>query len=424
MALLLHVGGVTGTKTSGRAPSSFCSCVFSCKGEGSSLGVASSSSSSQSVEEVRAGLWGRLVRDGARRLVRGPLARAAMAPLVALDPFHTQFAPVEPARRWMTHLRSLAPQQVEALVVMTWNIKFAGGRVDFFFDGHGDRVLMEEREVIGHLEGLADKIRRVDPDLLLLQEIDVASDRSAGVDQMQWLLDHTALNFGAYASAWRSRHVPTEGLGAVDSGNAVLSRWPLRQAERIALPLVEAYDELTRYFYLKRNILLVHLEVPGHPGPLAVACTHAEAFSPDDTRRRHLERFVALLDGLDRQGVRFVAGGDLNVVPPGSRQTRGFADEASEEFDAGDLGRDSAALMPLYERYEPAIALERYTGDNAPHFSHSTSGGVFWNRKLDYLFTNGRFAPGSGLVHQDETGGGVATMPLSDHAPVTARLVW
>ena len=307
---------------------------------------------------------------------------------------------------------------------MTWNIKFGGGRIDFFFDGHGDRVLMEEREVIRHLDGIASKIRQVDPDVVLLQEIDVASKRSAFVDQMQWLLDHTSLNFGAYASSWRARLVPSEGLGAVDSGNAVLSRWPLARAERIALPLVGAYDRLTQYFYLKRNILLAEIAVPSLPGPLAVVCTHAEAFSPDDTRRRHLERFAALLDELDARGTRFLAGGDLNVVPPGSHQTRGFADDASVEFQAGDTSADSQALLPLYRHYEAAISLERYTGDNAPHFTHSTSGGVFWNRKLDYLFTNGRFAPGSGQVHQDTERGGVATMPLSDHAPVCARLVW
>jgi endonuclease/exonuclease/phosphatase family metal-dependent hydrolase len=46
----------------------------------------------------------------------------------------------------------------------------------------------------------------------------------------------------------------------------------------------------------------------------------------------------------------------------------------------------------------------------------------FWNRKLDYLFTNGRFRVDSAVTHQDTASGGLATMPLSDHAPISVTL--
>ena len=121
------------------------------------------------------------------------------------DPFDTQFRDVEPAERYRAkEVPEEPPEAGGALKVMTWNIKFGGGRIRFFFECPGDRVIMKRSEVIDNLEGLAAKIRQVDPDILMLQEIDVDSKRVAGFDQLQWLLDHTGLTYGVYASQWRA----------------------------------------------------------------------------------------------------------------------------------------------------------------------------------------------------------------------------
>ena len=147
--------------------------------------------------------------------MRIALANLLVLPLVACDPFDTSFEPVEDAKLYAATDKTAAPDQVDELKVMTWNVKFGGGRIDFFFDCHGDRVILEKDEVITHLEGLAKKIRQVDPDVLLLQEVDIDSKRTAYVDQVQWLLDHTELNHGAYASQWRASYIPRHGLGKV-----------------------------------------------------------------------------------------------------------------------------------------------------------------------------------------------------------------
>ena len=75
-------------------------------------------------------------------------------------------------------------------------------------------------------------------------------------------------------------------------------------------------------------------------------------------------------------------------------------------------------------QHQKTRSLADYQADNASHHTHTTDGRGFWNRKLDYLFTNGRWLACSGTTHQDEASGGMATMPLSDHAPVSARLEW
>jgi endonuclease/exonuclease/phosphatase family metal-dependent hydrolase len=346
------------------------------------------------------------------------------------DPFNTQFDDVEDAEayRAAAHESGATPSgsgTVDQIKVMSWNVKFAGGRVDFFFDCHGDRVIMDRAEVIAHLEGLARKINQVDPDVLLFQEIDTDSKRTAYVDQVQWLLDHTNLNHGAYASQWRSSYIPKHGIGQVNSGNAVLSRWPIANAERLALGLIGEQDPVTQYFYLKRNILRARIAVPDKK-PLWVANIHTAAFAKDGTKANQLDELKTELAKLDEQGKTFVAGGDLNTIPPGANKLKDFPDAVceGEDFQADDYTADIGVLDDLYERYQPAISLERFSAGNDPYQTHTTSKDGFWNRKLDYLFTNGRFVDGSGMVHQDESTGGMATMPLSDHAPVTVVLDW
>ena len=92
------------------------------------------------------------------------------------------------------------------------------------------------------------------------------------------------------------------------------------------------------------------------------------------------------------------------------------------DFQADDFSEEDAWLQGLYERFEPAVPLEAYAADNAPWLTHTTDGQGGWNRKLDYLFTNTAFVAGQTITYQDESTG-LATMPLSDHAPLSARWV-
>ena len=341
--------------------------------------------------------------------------------LTGCDPFDAKFEPTEDATLYAAKEKSEPRREVDSLTVMTWNVKFGGGRIDFFFDCYGDRVIMERSEVIENLEGLAAKIREVDPDIVLLQEVDVDSKRAAFVDQLQWLLDHTELDHGAYASQWRASWIPRHGLGKVDSGNAIMSRWPLADATRIALPLIGEQDFITQYFYLKRNILKARVEVPGWE-PLWLLNVHTAAFAKDGTKARQIERFKQELDAIDRRGETFIAGGDLNTIPPGSERTHSFPDSKCEgEYEADDYREELGILQPFYDDYKAAIPLEAYQKDNAPYHTHTTDKDGFWNRKLDYLFTNASFVDGESLTHQDEPSGGSDTMSVSDHAPITVE---
>jgi Metal-dependent hydrolase len=326
----------------------------------------------------------------------------------ACDPFNTKIGP-EVSLYQSTEVKDFSFP--DTLKVMTWNIKFGGGRIDFFFDCHGDRVIMEKSEVLNHLNALSQKIREINPDILLIQEADINAKRSAFIDQVQYLLDNTDLNYAAYASQWKASKIPSDGIGKMDSGNAILSKWKFTDAKRIALPLIQSQNFIVRYFYLKRNILDVQLEHEGKK--LHILNTHASAYAKDDTKKKQLDIIKAYADAISLKGDLLILGGDFNSLPPYTKQTSKFDDSVctDEEFEADNYSAETEWMMPFYENYQAAIPLDEYQNNNKDHFTHTTDKNGFWNRKLDYLFTNGKFIDKSGKTLQE-------WMQISDHAPV------
>ena len=326
-----------------------------------------------------------------------------------------------------------------SLRTMTWNIRFGASRVPWFGDSCGDRVLMTETEVLTSLNSIINFINNEKPDILLIQEIDIASKRSKYINQLQYILDHTEFNYGVYGSMWDAELIPSDGLGSVNVGNAILSRWELSNAKRIQLPLRTDQDNLTQHFYLRRNILKAQLDVPNLDTTIYIINIHATAFATDDTKQKHINQYKEILDDINNQNHIFITGGDLNSIPPNATITdycekdqcenESFHNESNggphregsyfENFtDEKDL------IQPFYDNFHPAIKIS--DNDKNIHFTHSTwntnyssleSNSNYWDRKLDYLFTNYLNGFINGTTHQD-------VHQLSDHAPVSATILF
>jgi endonuclease/exonuclease/phosphatase family metal-dependent hydrolase len=346
-----------------------------------------------------------------------------MVLLMSCDPLVTEFATNERAKDYTAHIISSPPNK-DTLTVATWNIRFGIGRAEWFGDSCGELVLFNAEEVEDGLELLAAQIAEMDADILLLQEVDIDSKRSAYIDQVQWLLDNTGMNYGVYASMWEVQFVPSDGLGRINTGNAILSKWPLSDAERIQLSLRGDQDDLTRAFYVRRNVLRAKVNYPGNL--FWAVDIHASAFSNDDTKQKQYVEFKAVLDELDTQGEHFVAGGDLNQLPPGAVKNN-YCDndrcpsESMEDDEGCDFSNETTWISALFDSYVPAVSLVNYLQDENSYFTHASTHDASderyeWNRKLDYLFTNTDWVPRSTVTHQD-------AVLESDHVAVAAKWV-
>ena len=341
----------------------------------------------------------------------------------ACDYFNTEFEDIEDPVYYESSSKTAAVQGPAVLKVMNYNLKFGGARIDFFFDCHGDRVLLGESEVIANTNNLTALINSENPDILVVQEIDTNSKRTAYVDQVEYILNRTQFNYAVYASQWKSDFIPSDGIGRVNSGNAIFSRWPFISAERIQLPLRTDQSSLDLYFYLKRNILKSNINLGGGKTTYVVA-THTSAYSTDGTKKKQIDIFKSELDKINAAGEKLIAAGDLNTIPPGSAKTSNFPDSVcADEYVADDYTEETTWLNSFYDEldpvngYTPAISLADYGTtelQNEPYYTHTTDKNGFWNRKLDYIFTNMTLSS-TGSVLQN-------TMTLSDHAPVIVTI--
>jgi endonuclease/exonuclease/phosphatase family metal-dependent hydrolase len=351
--------------------------------------------------------------------------------------FRTNFDEQEPALYYVAEEKTEEPTSADQLLILNYNIKYGGARLVFFWECEGERYNMTTDEVVTHMDAISEFITEHNPDIVILQEVDRQSLRSDYMDQTQYLLDNTHLNYGVYASQHQVDFLPTDGMGHVDFGNAILSRWPLAEATRIALPLVSAYPGYYRYLYLKRHILTTKIELPWNDNFYAVN-THLEAFTggiaggdssegdfdTENTKLLQIEKFHQVLSDFNEQGADWIAAGDLNSLPSGSERVKEFPDDCPGMFDPDDYTGEEEWLDVLFNDFNSGMSVEAYEQDNEAWFSYTGKPDMGWTRALDYMFTNLNWANSGAdnYVLQDTEQGGFETIYLSDHAPVQAVL--
>jgi endonuclease/exonuclease/phosphatase family metal-dependent hydrolase len=168
---------------------------------------------------------------------------------------------------------AMLPAQT-TLRVLTYNIHHGEG-----MDGELD------------LERIAGVIRSVEPDLVALQEVDVETRRTGGVDQALELAQLTGMHvlFGAA--------MPYQGG---QYGNALLSKWPAAAMRNHALPFTQEREP--RAIIEARFI---------HPFTARILGTHLDITRPD--RMSAVEALAGIAPPDDTTPAIFM--GDLNDTP-------------------------------------------------------------------------------------------------------------
>lgn len=383
-----------------------------------------------------------------RRVTRGlmllvlPLALSCEPPANTLD-----FTREEVAVWRATTVKPPVDAAPTKLKVMAWNVKYGAGRIDFWFDFWGDRVQLTVDEVDANMEAIYALIREYDPDILLTSEIEVNSRRSAYYDQVRGILENTDLNYAAYIQTWDARYIANEGLGRMDLGNAIHSKYPIVKAERIRQEDRTDQAPHVSLFYIHRAVGRAEVDV-GSGKRVAAYVVHTEAYDNDGTKKRHLRQIHELVS---QEPLDFVLGGDFNELPPLCDETKPAGDAASCEGvlrlkrfpdePESSIGTEyeqppytPSVMKPFFDDFAASITLEQYgrtEAEQRPFYTHSVLGPDtvsevtgekgFWNRTVDYLFVRKSdvWAPDSTAVLQRPGDLGVTSDPmrLSDHAP-------
>ena len=200
------------------------------------------------------------------------------------------------------------------LSVISWNCGYGalGDNADFFMDGGSSVYTADRDRVKSNLAGILSALRELSPDLLLLQEVDIGSSRSYGMDERSVLREAIpgasesfAFNFNAFFVPY-----PLPPIGHVESGLFTLSAPEPRIAERISLPVPFSWP--VRLVNLKRCLLVSRYPVQKSEHELVLINLHLEAYDDGEGKAAQTRQLVSFMQEEYAKGNYVIAGGDFN----------------------------------------------------------------------------------------------------------------
>ena len=227
--------------------------------------------------------------------------------------------------------------QGESVTVLSWNIGYAGlgSNADFFMDG-GENVKSSDRErVESNLQDIRELLYGESaPDLILLQEVDVNSSRTYGIDQSACLTAGNAAHALNYSCPFVPFPLPP--IGKVNSGVFTTTDYAIDRAERISLPCPFSWPVSTAN--LKRCLLVSYLPIEGSDKQLVLVNLHLEAYDDGEGKIAQTRQLNEFIQSEYEKGNYVIAGGDFNQIFPGSLEV--YPNTHPELWEPGVLTED------------------------------------------------------------------------------------
>ena len=200
----------------------------------------------------------------------------------------------------------------DAIEIVAWNMGYAalGDNADFFMDGGKMVYTADEARVKENLNAIVSKVKSLDPDIVMLQEIDLNSDRSYHIDETAYF-DALGYNNMAFANNFKVAYAPfpIPPMGSIDSGIVTYSDYPASSATRISLPCPFSWP--IRTFNLKRCLLVTRIPVEDGK-ELVIVNLHLEAYDDGEGKAAQARMLMDILNEETSKGNYVIAGGDFN----------------------------------------------------------------------------------------------------------------
>lgn len=228
-------------------------------------------------------------------------------------------APVEPLDFISHDDGSPALPTGETLSLISWNIGYCGlgDNADFFMDGGENVKSSDHQRVSSNLDGVFKLLyEEKDPDIIMLQEVDVNSSRTYGIDQSGVLCGANSVHALNYSCPFVPFPLPP--IGRVNSGVFTSTDHAIASAERIALPCPFSWPVSTAN--LKRCLLVSYMPIEGSDKQLVLVNLHLEAYDDGEGKAAQTAQLKEFIRAEYEKGNYVIAGGDFNQVFPGSLQ--------------------------------------------------------------------------------------------------------
>ena len=243
-----------------------------------------------------------------------------------------------------TYDAASAPADRDTFTVMTYNIGYLSGMTN------NEPVERDPSLFRRNMDQTVELIREADPDFVALQEVDFGAHRSLYVNQLDTLATRLGYTAASQAVNWDKRYLPfpywppSVHFGRVLSGQALLSRYPIRAHQRLELARTSR-PFWSDAFYLDRLAQVSIVDIGGWP--LAIINVHLEAFE-EETREQQARQLRTLYDRYEAKQIPILLIGDFNSLRPGDRsmvppgQRSALSGDKTMEIIMKELNLDAA----------------------------------------------------------------------------------
>lgn len=292
------------------------------------------------------------------------------------------------------------------LNVLIWNIGYGGlgKESDFFMDG-GENVKSADKETVEkYLEGICSTIDELEPQILMLQEVDVNSSRTYGIDQTALLPGSNSSHALNYACDFVPFPLPP--IGRVNSGIMSSSDFETSAAQRHSLPCPFSWPVSAAN--LKRCLLVSYLPIEGSDKELVLVNLHLEAYDDGEGKIAQTNQLRELIIREYEKGNYVIAGGDFNQSFPGALDV--YANTHPELWEPGIL---DDSLLPEGWSYAYDLSLPSCRLLNQPYEPADTE------NTQHYVIDGFILSPNVELLSVETVDAG---FEYSDHNPVSLKV--
>ena len=258
--------------------------------------------------------------------------------------------------------------------VAAWNIGYGalGDNADFFMDGGSMVKTADKARMEQNIRGILDAIESMQPDILLLQEVDVSSARSEKINEFDRVATHLSGFSAAFANNFKVAFLPYPfpPIGKVDSGVATFSSFDVSSAERVQLPVPFSWP--MRIANLKRCLLVSRVPISDSDRELVLFNLHLEAYDDGEGKRAQTKMLADLLAAEAAKGNYVIAGGDFNQIFSTADGSAFPVQEGNWAASAIDVTQFDGAWQFLMDESVPSCRslYKPYAGANKATFQY------------------------------------------------------
>ncbi|MBN2479930.1 MAG: endonuclease/exonuclease/phosphatase family protein [Parachlamydiales bacterium] len=292
------------------------------------------------------------------------------------------------------------------------NIKTASYNIHFGIGYNAKTLAIDELSYINRLNKIADVLKSIDADVVFLQEVDFASDRSFNINQAEYLAKNADYQYVAIAPTLRKKmHLNYNNVkGKIETGIAIISKYPIIYNEVLIFDYSYQMPFFMKWLFdphgsqkcvidfnnQKVNLINIHLE------PWCSETRYSQMLKVKDIWLENAKHPV-------------IVAGDFNTTFPAKFKKMPFHLLDAPFFikkDSINYKNDKTLVLLKNLKHSEAVPAKLYLKNKNRYFTYPSMDPKV---KIDYIFAGNRAKVIKGYVFHE-------AKLASDHLPIIAEI--